>query len=89
MSTNGQIKRSVTTVGHLLLFIVKGIERAVVCFVEVNKNIMLRKQEALIFREEEVSIYASGDAELVLFITDKHAATFKGGMFSGNTLASN
>lgn len=57
--------------------------------VEVNKNIKLQKQESLVIKDEEIAIYASSHAELVLFLTDEQATIFKNGMFSGNTFTSN
>lgn len=51
--------------------------------VTVNQ-ISLGKQEALLFRDEEISIQTEGGAELVLFLTDEEKPIYKDGMFSGN-----
>lgn len=52
--------------------------------VDVNQNISLSKKEALIIKNELITIHARQGAELVLFLTDEHAPVFKDGMYSGN-----
>lgn len=53
--------------------------------VVVNDTIGLKKKDALLIKDEPVSIQTKGvDAELVLFVTDENAPLFKGGMYSGN-----
>ena len=63
----------------LLLYVFKGA-------VTVNGNISLVKKDSLLIQDESVSIMASADAELVLFVTDENAEIFKGGMYSGNQM---
>lgn len=63
-----------------LLYIFKGK-------VTVNGNIDLVKKESLLIKNEDVTIKATEDAELVLFITDEQAEVFKEGMYSGNQTA--
>ncbi|MCG2617000.1 pirin family protein [Terrimonas sp. NA20] len=50
----------------------------------VNQTVGLNKKEAIIFRQEELSIHGDTDTELVLFLTDETASIFKRGMYSGN-----
>lgn len=52
--------------------------------VDINQNMPLVKQEALILKDEKISIQSPLGAELVLFLTDEQAPIYKGGMFSGN-----
>ena len=52
--------------------------------IQVNDSIDLKKKEAIVFKDEQVVITASEDAELVLFVTDEEGEIFKGGMYSGN-----
>ncbi|MNU03515.1 hypothetical protein D3C72_2475700 [compost metagenome] len=54
--------------------------------ITVNENISLAKKDSLLIKDEPVSIAASADAELVLFVTDENGAIFKGGMYSGNQI---
>ncbi len=60
-----------------LLYVFKGI-------VKVNEDIVLKKKEGLIIKDETIVIKANVDSELVLFITDENAESYKGGMYSGN-----
>lgn len=53
----------------------------------VNKDMNLVKQDALIIKDEQLSLTTSRGAELVLFVTDENAPTFKGGMYSGNQMS--
>lgn len=50
----------------------------------INNKIELEKKESLVIKNEEITITAGEDAELVLFVTDEEAEIFKGGMYSGN-----
>ena len=50
----------------------------------IRQNLDLGKKEALLVRNEKVSIQTATGAELVLFYTDESAPIFKGGMFSGD-----
>lgn len=50
----------------------------------VNTNMELVKKESLVIKDEEITITANEDAELVLFVTDEKAEIFKEGMYSGN-----
>lgn len=52
----------------------------------VNKDIHLKKEEGLIFRDEVFEVKTTSGAELVLFLTDEQAPIYKGGMYSGNQL---
>lgn len=52
-------------------------------FVQVN-DLTLTKGESIIMENEQPTISASQTSDIVLFITDKHAPFFKGGMYSGN-----
>lgn len=63
-----------------LLYIFKGK-------VTVNGNIDLVKKESLLIKNEDITITATEDAELVLFITDEKAEVYKEGMYSGNQTA--
>lgn len=60
-----------------LLYVYKGA-------VSVNRTIPLAKQEALVVKDEKVSVHAVTDAELVLFLTNENTPIYKDGMFSGN-----
>ena len=55
--------------------------------VKVNQNMELAKQEALIIKDEEITIDTQQGAELVLFLTNENGPVFKGGMYSGNQLS--
>jgi redox-sensitive bicupin YhaK (pirin superfamily) len=51
----------------------------------VNGSIGLQKKEALVIKDEPVSIETKdADAELVLFVTDEGSEFFRDGMYSGN-----
>lgn len=52
----------------------------------VNETISLVKKESLIIKDEAISIRTTDGAELVLFLTDKNAPIYKGGMYSGNKI---
>ena len=52
--------------------------------VTVNDTIGLAKKESMVIRNEQITITANDDSELVLFVTDEQAEIFKGGMYSGN-----
>lgn len=52
--------------------------------IDVNETLPLIKQEALLIKNENISIRTEPGAELVLFITDEKAPIYSGGMFSGN-----
>jgi len=54
--------------------------------VKVNGNIDLEKKDSLLLKDEEITIEASKDTELVLFVTDEAGEIFKGGMYSGNQM---
>ena len=55
--------------------------------IKVNGNISLDKREALIIKDEPVTIHSDiEDAELVLFVTDESGEIFKDGMYSGNQI---
>lgn len=54
--------------------------------VVINNAIHLDKKESIIIKDESISIKASVDSELVLFVTDEKAEIFKQGMFSGNMI---
>ncbi|MET3535769.1 pirin family protein [Chryseobacterium limigenitum] len=60
-----------------LLYVFNGI-------LKVNEDIVLKKKEGLIIKDELIDIKADVDSELVLFITDENGEIFKGGMYSGN-----
>lgn len=55
--------------------------------VTVNNNILLQKQEGLIFRDEVFELKTISGAALVLFVTDEQGVIYKGGMYSGNQLS--
>lgn len=50
----------------------------------VNTDINLTKKESLFIKEENITIKANKDSELVLFVTNEHAEIFDSGMYSGN-----
>ncbi|MCF6406040.1 pirin family protein [Chitinophaga filiformis] len=52
--------------------------------VRVNNDTVLDKREALVLKNEVISIQSDKGAELVLFLTDENAPIFKDGMYSGN-----
>jgi redox-sensitive bicupin YhaK (pirin superfamily) len=54
--------------------------------VKVNGNIDLEKKDSLLLKDEQITIVASEDTELVLFINDEAGEIFKGGMYSGNQM---
>jgi redox-sensitive bicupin YhaK (pirin superfamily) len=54
--------------------------------IKVNNGIILTKGESLLIKNEAVSFIANPSAELVLFITNEHAAYYAEGMYSGNQL---
>lgn len=60
-----------------LLYIFKGD-------ILVNSDINLIKKESLFIKDENITIKANNDSELVLFVTNEHAEIFDGGMYSGN-----
>lgn len=63
----------------LLLYVFKGN-------VIVNSDLNLEKKDSLFIKDENITIKANQDSELVLFVTDENAEVFKGGMYSGNKL---
>ena|SRR6218665_796208 len=63
----------------LLLYVFKGN-------VIVNSDLNLEKKDSLLIKDENITIKANQDSELVLFVTDENAEVFKGGMYSGNKL---
>ena len=63
----------------MLLYVFKGN-------VIVNSDLNLEKKDSLLIKNENITIKASEDSELVLFVTDENAEVFKGGMYSGNKL---
>ncbi len=60
-----------------LLYVFKGN-------VKVNDDVTLVKKDSLIIKNEEITIEAADESELVLFITDEEAEIFDDGMYSGN-----
>lgn len=52
--------------------------------VQVNDEIILQKGESIIIEESSPTITALQTSDVVLFITNKNAASFEGGMYSGN-----
>ena len=52
--------------------------------VTVNDTIELSKGESIIEEQENIQLNAVEESDLVLFVTDKNAPYFEGGMFSGN-----
>lgn len=52
--------------------------------VTVNDTIELKKGESIFEEKENIRIVANEDSDLVLFITDRNAVYYEGGMFSGN-----
>lgn len=52
--------------------------------INIHPDFALAKREALVVKDEQVSVQTAAGAELVLFYTDESAPIFKGGMFSGN-----
>lgn len=63
----------------LLLYVFKGN-------VTVNSDLNLEKKDSLLIKDENITIKANQDSELVLFVTDESAEVFKEGMYSGNKL---
>ncbi len=63
----------------MLLYVFKGN-------VIVNSDLNLEKKDSLFIKDENITIKANQDSELVLFVTDENAEVFKGGMYSGNKL---
>lgn len=63
-----------------LLYVFKG--KAI-----INGNMELVKKESLLNKDEQITITAIEDAELVLFVTDEKAEIFKDGMYSGNKVS--
>lgn len=63
----------------MLLYVFKGN-------VIVNSDLNLEKKDSLLIKNENITIKANQDSELVLFVTDENAEVFKGGMYSGNKL---
>lgn len=71
----------------------KFVEENLTCFlyvfqgeVTINDTIQLVKKESIIIKNETVSIKASTDSEMVLFVTNEKSEIFKQGMFSGNMI---
>jgi quercetin 2,3-dioxygenase len=54
--------------------------------VRINDELSLTKGECIVFEHEQISFNTTSEAELVLFVTNKNQACFKGGMFSGNQM---
>src|SRR6187402_810810 len=52
--------------------------------VGIDQKISLEKKDSLVFRNEDISIHALQDADMVLFFADENAPIFKDGMYSGN-----
>jgi hypothetical protein len=52
--------------------------------VEVNNNIVLKTGESILIERESPAFHALQKSDVVLFITDKNAPYFAGGMYSGN-----
>lgn len=52
--------------------------------ITVNDTISLTKGESIIEEQETIRIMSAEDSDLVLFITNKNAEFFDGGIFSGN-----
>ena len=52
--------------------------------VNIGQKLSLQKMDSLLFRNEDISINALRDTDLVLFFTDENASIFKDGMYSGN-----
>ena len=50
----------------------------------VNENINIQKGESLVVEDEKILLKAAEDCNIVLFVTDRKATTFKEGMYSGN-----
>lgn len=61
----------------ILLYVYQGA-------IKINGNIVLNKKEAMVLKNEVISIQSTQGAELVLFLTDENAPIFKEGMYSGN-----
>lgn len=57
--------------------------------IEINQKLPLVKQDAVIIKDEKISIQTEHGCELVLFLTDEQASIYSGGMFSGNKFNSN
>jgi len=61
-----------------ILYVFQGIAK-------INKAIKLEKSESIVFDENEtVTINATQNAELVLFLTNEASTNYSGGMYSGN-----
>ncbi len=60
-----------------LLYVFQGV-------VTVNNEIVMEKGESLFIEDENVHFITDKEAEIVLFVTDKQAAYYNDGMYSGN-----
>lgn len=60
-----------------LLYVFKGN-------IAANDSIGFEKKESLVIKNEEITIDATDESELVLFVTDEEAEIYDGGMYSGN-----
>jgi len=52
--------------------------------VKVNEELILHKGESLLIESEHPTFTAVQTSDVVLFVTDKNASYFEGGMYSGN-----
>jgi redox-sensitive bicupin YhaK (pirin superfamily) len=52
--------------------------------VKVNDDILLKKGESILIERESPAFYALQKSDVLIFITDKSAPYFTGGMYSGN-----
>lgn len=75
--TSGQLPALPKSNLTSLLYVFKGK-------VAVNADIELQKKDSLVIKDEEITITAGEEAELVLFVTDEEAEAYKHGMYSGN-----
>jgi len=54
--------------------------------IKVNDSIELSKKDSLLIKNESISIEATKNTELVLFVTDEATEHYDHGMFSGNQM---
>ena len=52
----------------------------------MNDSIELSKKDSLLIKNESISIEATKNTELVLFVTDETTEHYDHGMFSGNQM---
>lgn len=52
--------------------------------ITTNEDLSLKKGESIVFKGEDLTIQATENSELVLFIMNENSTYFDGGMYSGN-----